>query len=349
MSTIGSLDKDFLGVGLADERPLNPLPAASADKTTQYVGTEGEPEIQYALQDDLGYLLVQNARRKDVEKLLVAKFDEADQILEDGRRERLDSLRRIGKSLGGSGMREFIRQARRLFPDDSDFVLALRNSNKSAIPVNEAEQRLLNESIAEVFSNGNSRHIKAGINGAESARRSEGRLRISAKVLRQVYRDYLDLADQLPDLYDDWLARFERMQRAGLSRYIAETLVADRRAADPSCSPDMFAWLSSRANVLRMMSASETAFLSSAPVLEQERGLLDRLVSGLMTAVMRDPKSTSAAVGVLCARVPTAEKREEWVQWAYRALAMLPVGLLQDGDARHAVLNDVLALSKSTF
>ncbi|KKB62068.1 hypothetical protein WM40_19385 [Robbsia andropogonis] len=333
-------------------------------------------ERVFALQEDLGMMLAQNARRKDVERSRNRVSDEAESILEEDREFRLATLTRVLKS-GERNLRDLLRQARLLFPDDSDLVLALRARKRvasassnidresgAAVTSDVNDSVLLNAAIDMVFREGNAQHIKAGINAASAARRFAERMALDARALRKLYRDFLDFADALPDLYDDWIERFDYTRRTGLTCFVGDTLKADRRAMDPSCSQEAFSWLFAQCNVLRMMVAADRTFVMqlpmnvvTTPVLNLE-GMdeVDRryqagsdMLSGLVTTLMRDAKQVPLALTALCTQVETLEARERFIQRAYCALAALPLALFPDAISRQTVLQAVLNLATPGF
>ncbi|CBA15997.1 hypothetical protein XACN24_07150 [Xanthomonas albilineans] len=334
--------------------------------------TVESPEMElYALQEDLGMMLAQSARRKDVERMRSRVSDETELILEEDRENRLASLARVVKSRNQS-LREFLRQARGLFPDDSDLVLALRSrrrmvgtaSDEEAEATNATdgtnganaldgtgEARLLDSAIRKVFKEGNVRNIKAGINAARQARHFGERLNLCARMMRVIYREFLDFADALPDLYDDWISRFAYDQRVGLAHYIGGTLIADRRAQDPSCEQAVFSSLFAQCDVLRMMTAAEHLFAQimhdSATV--ESRVLLEQHLAGLLTTMMREPSQVKLAVASLCMQVKALTARERFVQRVYCAFAALPAALYPDATCREAILVDILDLTTPCF
>ncbi|ATS23150.1 HrpJ domain-containing protein [Xanthomonas phaseoli pv. phaseoli] len=330
------------------------------------------PEVQlYALQEDFGMMLAQSARRKDVERMRPGVSDEAELILEEDRENRLDSLARAMKS-GNQSLREFLRQARGLFPDDSDLVLALRSrrrmvgaaggegaevanaadgANGAGALDGSGEAGLLDSAIGRVFKDGNERHIKAGINAAAHARRFGERLNLCARMMRGMYRDFLDFADALPDLYDDWLSRFAYDQRVGLAQYIGGTLIADRRAQDPSCEQAVFSSLFAQCDLLRMMTVAEHLFVQVMhdSANSGTRAPLEQHLAGLLTTMMRDPSQVKLAVGALCTQADTSSARERFVQRVYCAFAALPAALYPDVTCRETVLTDILGLTTPCF
>ncbi|MCY0387214.1 hypothetical protein OVY01_08205 [Robbsia sp. Bb-Pol-6] len=369
MQRISSMSKDSLSNlstsdGAAAGMPKGSERSEAGHQPAQMPCNNAEERL-YALQDDLGMMLAQNARRKDVERMRPRVSDETESILEEDREERLARLARVVKS-GNQSLRDFLRQARRLFPDDSDLVLALRargrmpmaapsagpeGASTSATLDNAGAAALLDRAIDNVFQNGDARHIKAGINAATQARRYGERLNMGARLLRQLYREFLDFVDALPDLYDDWIERFDYDQRIGLTRYVSETLTADRRAVDPSCTQEVFSALIVQCNVLRMMTAAERLLVQLAPVgaPPQDRGDLERQMAGLLTTMMRDPTEVKLAVGMLCTRSRTLNERERFVQRVYRAFAALPIALYPDIGHRQTILSDVLGLATPHF
>jgi type III secretion protein W len=336
-----------------------------------FVPVDTPEERLSALQEDLGMMLAQTARRKDVERSRPNTADDTEQVLEEDREQRMFSLARLCRTERGD-LRDFLRQARRLFPDDSDLVLALRAQRRMSTGVASETAsagagetyatsgkaattselvRFLERAVETLYREGDPRRIKAGINVADGARRYGMRLNLPATVMRNLYRDFLDFADALPDLYDDWITRFEYEQRMGIAQFIGTMLITDRRALDPSCTHVVFSSLFMQGNVLRMMASAEQAFRQLTPARSDgttDAGL-ERAVTGLLTTVMRDPKQTTQAVRALCVHAENLSVRERFIQQIYGAFAALPIALYPDVTARHTLLSGILGLTTPCF
>lgn len=216
------------------------------------------------MSDDLASVLVQLRRRSEAEKRSNRATNPYAWILEEDSQEKVNSLHHIGQTtdlLAGN----FLETARSLFPDDSDLVLVLREliRRKRLRKTSGIDSLQLEEMLESVIREGNPKMCKAGINVGLKATLYSSRMEVSAKALRQSYRDFL-VSDEgeLPQ-YEQWVEQYGPGRRVQVADFIETALLHDMQSHDPSCSKPEFGMLLGQMVTLKKLQASDHAFVQS--------------------------------------------------------------------------------------
>ena len=210
--------------------------------------------------DDLSALLA-TRRRTDLDKRSQKLSEQFERVLEEDSEPKVAKIIALVRA-GNVSVEALLAYARSLFPDDSDLVLVLRELLKRK-NLAELEELLLSDIMQRVLEQADPKHYKAGINVALKARMHGTKMVVSAKVLRETYREFLVSEQGEITQYEQWVEQYGAKKRTAVLEFIASALVYDMQAHDPSCSRDEFGTLLSNLVGLKKIKSSESNFINS--------------------------------------------------------------------------------------
>lgn len=162
--------------------------------------------------------------------------------------------------LGGGTIERLLAQARKLFPDDSDLVLVLRELLRSKLVVDSARQRL-EALLHQVLAQSAPKRLKAGINAALKAKMFGKALALRAGLLRDTYRMFLESDDSAVSSYEDWVTVYGYQHRGSVLEFVEAALLTDIDAQDPSCSREEFGQLLKKLGELKRLRSADALFI----------------------------------------------------------------------------------------
>ena len=220
-------------------------------------------EISYAelvgAADDMSLELEQFGRRRTSDKRARGS-NPFDRILEDESEPKLDSLHLISRS-PEINKQQFLSTARAMFPDASDFVLVLRELIRRK-RIASADTLMFEELLAEVWEQSDKKMCQAGLNVGLKARIFSKKMRVSAKALRNTYRQFLLSEDEQVFYYQQWVEEYGLGRRRQIADFIEISLLHDIQSHDPSCSREEFGYLLGQLVKVKKLSAADCAFLN---------------------------------------------------------------------------------------
>jgi type III secretion protein W len=210
--------------------------------------------------DDLEEVLAQFRKRAAAEKASLSSADPFERILEAESEPKVDSLHVIGQTTAMS-KDAFYGFARALFPDDSDLVMVLRELIKRRRLAGLSTD-VLEEIMEEVWSNANKKQCQAGLNIGLKARLFSRKMNVSAKALRDSYRDFLESDEEEVFQYQGWIEQYGADRRGKVAEFIEVSLMHDIKSHDPSCSRIEFGNLLGQMVNIKKLTASDVAFIN---------------------------------------------------------------------------------------
>ncbi|WP_324606825.1 YopN/LcrE/InvE/MxiC type III secretion system gatekeeper [Chromobacterium haemolyticum] len=218
-------------------------------------------EVQRFVQstDEMSAALTQFRNRRDYDKKLGHLADSFERVLDEEAQPKAQQIVNVAKSHGISA-EELLRQARSLFPDDSDLVLVLRELLRRR-QLDEVVRKRLQALLKQVEDQAEAKPLKAGINCALKARLFGKALSLSPGLLRASYRQFLESEAAEAEIYADWVGSYGYQRRAVVLDFIEGALLADIDSLDASCSRLEFGNLLGRLSQLKLLRSADALFV----------------------------------------------------------------------------------------
>lgn len=344
-------------MALAINRPVTaPLPVtprqASAqgdrDDAARDIVSSGRPSrpgtlgTALLMQDDVGALVASLQRNRNGQRSGGSVDSQAwiDHVLDDEVHAKVTDLRALLE-----GMRspvQLLALLRQLFPDPSDMLAVLR----SLIADDELQElrELLNQSLeqllAEQAAQGNAAATRGGLNVAIKARLAARGSELSARALRQSYRDFIGNHQDCVGEYTGWIALYGFERRAQVVDFMEQALGADMYSLDPSASHVEFGRLLRQVRNLAVLRSTDQLLVQEATrdrLLARLSTTAEAVVGGVLDVVRGLQGWAGLFTGPLAdARVAlSAPERARLVQALRRALGGLPDAVWSDDEARN--------------
>ncbi|QIU92582.1 type III secretion system gatekeeper subunit SctW [Yokenella regensburgei] len=208
--------------------------------------------------DEMSVLMAQFRSRRDYEKR--NHFDENfDRVLDN------DVLHKSWQIVGLVNAPrvnnwDLLNQVRKLFPDESDLVLVLRELLQQQTIEKKVLERL-KTLLLQVEKQSEDRVLKAGINCALKARLFGKIMNLRPSVLRACYRHFLQSSTPEIVVYTDWICSYGFKRRVQVLEFVESALLADITSQDASCSQLEFSYLLGRIGQLRRLRSAEVVFI----------------------------------------------------------------------------------------
>lgn len=250
--------------------------------------SENHAEQMMDMMDDMAMALSQFNRRQYGKEEHISQLPASEQKNSaEGAETKLDRVVKWFAACGRS-VREFLDYVRHLFPDPSDYVMALRVLLRK-LPFSAEESAEIDAEIEQLLHGEFAQETRAGINIALKIRLHAPVTQLDCAQLRMVYRSYISWKFDILYLWKVWLEQYRKSRVKSLLNYVRDSLVCDMAAALPSCSHHSeFGELTARLHTLNQLISLNDMFhqkISSLnctePVLADESRLNQLLISGL--------------------------------------------------------------------
>ncbi|OAT44969.1 type III secretion outermembrane contact sensing protein [Proteus hauseri ATCC 700826] len=171
-------------------------------------------------------------------------------ITEEGADRKLNKVMMMFKKSGRS-LQELLSFLRKIFPDESDLIMALRELLRKKKLGAQLDAGIENE-INYLLNSENAKNIRAGINVALQAKTFAKLLSLNPSSLRGLYRNYLNLDLDPIYFFKLWINEYDITQCNIILNFLTQSLVCDMQSLMPSCSQSSeFGQLLGRVNKLR--------------------------------------------------------------------------------------------------
>lgn len=311
-------------------------------------------EVQRFVQstDEMAAAMTQFRNRRDYEKKSDHLTDSFERVLEEDALPKAKQILRIARQHKVSA-EELLKQARALFPDESDLVLVLREMLRRWT-MDEVVAKRLQALILQVEEQADPQTLKAGINCALKSRLFGKALDLRPGLLRASYRQFLQSEAPEIEVYADWIGSYGYQRRVLILDFIESAMLADINSLDASCSRLEFGYLLGRLGQLKLLRSSDALFvhpLLANPVTvafnpHEEDWLL------LMLSLLQQPQSLDALLADMVGRRTLFSRHYEHsclLQALYMACKALPPSLFPDDDGQEVTLDALRHMSSIAY
>lgn len=210
--------------------------------------------------DEMSAALTQFRNRRDYEKKPDYLTDSFERVLEEEALPKAKQILQIARARQVSA-EELLKQARALFPDDSDLVLILRELLKRR-KLEEVVAKRLQALIQQVEEQADPKQLKAGINCALKARLFGKALELRPGLLRASYRQFLQSEEPEVEVYADWIGSYGYQRRVMVLDFVESAILTDINSQDASCSRLEFGYLLGRLGQLKLLRSADALFVN---------------------------------------------------------------------------------------
>ncbi|KVT72969.1 YopN/LcrE/InvE/MxiC type III secretion system gatekeeper [Burkholderia ubonensis] len=302
--------------------------------------------------DEMAAALTQFRNRRDYDKKLGHLADSFERVLDEEAQPKAQQIIQVAKAHGIS-VEELLRQARALFPDDSDLVLVLRELLRRR-QMEEVVRKRLQALLKQVEDQAEPKSLKAGINCALKARLFGKALQLSPGLLRASYRQFLQSEAREVDVYSDWIGSYGYQRRATVLDFMEGALLADINSQDASCSRLEFGYLLGRLGQLKLLRSSDAVFvgglLANENVCEFNGSEADWLL--FLLSLLQSPQELDALLADVAGRSALLSRHNEHsilLQALYRACKALSPALFIDARWQDALLEELCHMANIAY
>ncbi|OXJ22041.1 SepL/TyeA/HrpJ family type III secretion system gatekeeper [Burkholderia sp. HI2714] len=316
--------------------------------------TDPAAEVQRFLQstDEMAAVLTQFRNRRDYDRKLGNLADSFERVLDEEAQPKAQQIIQVAKAHGISEA-ELLREARALFPDDSDLVLVLRELLRRR-QMEEVVHKRLQALLKEVEDQAKPKLLKAGINCALKARLFGKALQLSPGILRASYRQFLQSEAREVDVYVDWIGSYGYQRRATVLDFMEGALLTDIDSQDASCSRLEFGYLLGRLGQLKLLRSSDAVFvgglLANEKVCEFNGNEADWVL--FLLSILQSPQELDALLADVVGRSALLSRRSEQsilLQALYRACKVLSPTLFVDARWQDALLEKLRHMANIAY
>ncbi|WP_175743704.1 YopN/LcrE/InvE/MxiC type III secretion system gatekeeper [Burkholderia ambifaria] len=311
-------------------------------------------EVQRFVQstDEMAAALTQFRNRREYDKKLGHLVESFERVLDEEAQPKTHQIIQVAKAHGIS-VEELLRQARALFPDDSDLVLVLCELLRRR-QMDEVVRKRLQALLKQVEDQAEPKSLKAGINCALKARLFGKVLQLSPGLLRASYRQFLQSEAREVDVYADWIGSYGYQRRATVLDFMEGALLADINSQDASCSRLEFGYLLGRLGQLKLLRSSDAVFvgglMANEKVWEFNVSEADWLL--FLLSLLQSPQELDALLADMAARSALLSRHGEHsilLQALYRACKALSPALFVDARWQDALLEELRHMANIAY
>lgn len=311
-------------------------------------------EVQRFVQsaDEMAAAMAQFRNRRDFEKKSERLTDSFERVLEEDALPKANQILLVAKGQKVSP-EELLKQARALFPDDSDFVLVLRELLRRR-KMDELVAQRLQALLQHVEAEADPKLLNAGINSALKSRLFGKTLELHPRLLRASYRQFLQSDAAEVDVYTDWISSYGYQRRVSVLDFIESAMLADINAQDASCSRREFGYFLGRLSQLKLLRSADTLFvqrLLANPVIQTVNPHeQDWLV--LMLSLLQQPHALDTFLADTVGRQALLSRHSEHsalLQVLYLACKALPPALFLDENGHALTLEALREMSAIAY
>lgn len=269
-------------------------------------------------------------------------FSSFDSILEE------DAPGRAGKIVSVAGdenvSMEFLRQySRELFPDVSDLILVLRELIKDDT-LEIVKKKKIKEILEKTEQEVDKKVLKSGINCAVKAKLFGKSYKLSPKLLRIIYREFLVENKEPVDIYLKWMTIFGTETRHAVTSFMEESLMCDICAMEPSCSKIEFGNFLGKLNELHTIKSVENEFMKE--ILKDKRIMKinseDKEWIFFIVNIIKNPSSVDTMLAHIIGKATIRLQKNEIaivLHKIYRQLKKIPHSLFKNDEDHQELIS----------
>lgn len=304
--------------------------------------------------DEFSAFISRVSRRRDLERRndFSTSAESYEQLDEDATA-KIEKLWRVMRTENTQRGALLLHEARSLFPDESNRVVALRAMLKHR-NISEIERELIEQALATEESESDSKRLKSGINVALKARLFGKQLNLSPGMIRESYRNFIESDDNERKIYMKWVMIFGSSRLRMLINFMESALLADMNASDPGCSDIEFGNLSGRlaqiklirsVNLLFIHRARKDHFFNAYDFTEDDWNLF-------LLPILQEPELLSeqlAQLGkaVFCRLTP--REKVSFIQKIFNFIRDFPSLIFDSSDQKELLHQEFISLIDSGF
>lgn len=297
--------------------------------------------------DEMSAAMTQFMNRRLYEKKFSEFLEGYEFVLEEVPREKAEKILETLKN-SKVGQQELMRFAQKLFPDESDLVVVLRELlRKKSIKreIRNKAQGLL-ESVER---QAGQKYIKAGINSALKAKLFGQVITVNPKRLRASYRDFLLQDLRAVDAYIEWVSNYGYEKRAQVLEFIQSSLLADIHSLDPSCSSFEFGLFLNKLCQLQLLNAVEVLFIHNMmnnKIVKASQEGEDYWLLFLLS-LLKKPSSISELLNDILKKISVRMGIKEQISLlsaVYQGCKNLPSAIFTDEESLPDVMDTIRAM-----
>jgi len=297
--------------------------------------------------DEMSAAITQFYNKKIYEKKIEDTSSILEYVLEEEVVLKIDKILQVAKN-ETIGPNELLKYVRKLFPDDSDLVLILREIiNRKKI--DEIVKNKFIKLLAQIDKASEQKFIRSGINCALKAKIYGKHLYLNPKILRVSYREFL-LSDRSPiEIYIDWVSDFGYKKRELVLAFIEGSLLCDIHSLDASCSDVEFGFFLKKLCQLQLLRSAEHLFIRhvirSIAVLNINNK--EDVWLCFLLLILNNPDSIDLVLAETIEKTltqPTEKERLALLLSLYSGFKKIPASLFPDESALHNILTYIRSL-----
>jgi len=266
-------------------------------------------------------------------------------ILEDNSAAKAHLLLKIA-TYDNLSLELLLRQARSLFPDDSDMVMVLNELLRQKT-LKGKQKMLVEKALKDVKDKANPRDLKAGINSGLAARLfGESKLELKPMLLRASYRQFLDNEQHCVEDYQDWIACYGHNLRSDVLDFIEAALVADMSSGANNCSCIEFGPIMGKLGQLKLLRSGDEIFTKK--IISNE--LINRIKLSeadwllLYFSLLIQPEAIGEHLNILLGgtfRLFNPRERAMIIQVIFNSCKSLPHALFEHDESVNVLLSEL--------
>ncbi|HHL2712782.1 TPA: type III secretion system gatekeeper subunit SctW [Yersinia enterocolitica] len=317
---------------------------SSAGRNVSEVVDESSASEQWTFlqsTDEMSAAVTQFYNRKLYEKKAEELSSSFENILEEDAESKTDKILQIVQN-PKVDLRELIAYVHKLFPDESDLVLILRELIRKK-KIDKVVKKKLQELFEQIEKQADQKFINSGINCALKAKLFGKTLALNPKLLRASYRDFL-LNDNSPvDVYIDWISNFGYKKRELVLEFIEGSLLCDINALDASCSTSEFGLFLQKLCQLQLLQAAERLFLKHLTNSKKINKLneIEDVWLYFLLSILKKPESIDIELADILQKTLKQATRKETLTLLltlYQGFQKLPMTLFSEEQALQDIL-----------
>ena len=333
----------------AETRQMEAVKAASDSVSQAYVVENSDDATPAMLQqklvdmaDDMASVATQFRNRREFEKKTNISADNLDAVLDEDAPQKAQKLIEVTAALKTTSD-EILVQARSLFPDDSDLFLVLKEILKRR-QLSSVQRKKLENVLDRITYEADQKMLKGGVNCALKARLFSKPLEVTAALLRQTYRRFLESDGSAIDEYEAWIVSYGYKSRHLVLDFVEESLGIDIRSENPSCDHLEFSYLLAHMRRLHLLRSADRNFVFALLENNLVPSYADEEADWLLllfALIQRQSSLRPLLQGMLAAcPLPTHVQRSMWLNAVRRAYKRLPSALMERSDESNDGEND---------
>lgn len=299
--------------------------------------------------DEMTAFIAQIRNRRDLEKRADFFSDPGlDYVLDDNAEEKVDALIQTIKGNAKTNSDLLMQHARRLFPDESCMLAALRALRRMRnFSLDELD--VIDKALEQAEEEAEPKSTKAGINVALKARLYGKKLKMTPASVRSAYRDFIQSEEHELEIYEKWLVFYGTERRHIIIDFMEKAVLTDLEASDPSCNDAEFGYLLSKVSNIKCIRSGDVVFIgcvTRSNILTCYEKRVDKWLLFLLSVLHGPDEVYEGLIEIGGARLTlaSAKERSEFLQSIYSAISKISEHIFIEVNDRNVLLANMRSL-----